>query len=129
MITWRGAIIMILVTVVLGITLALRPYWPVSSFLSFANVREGQQLSGNTAVLARFRGNIYLVALCIDGRNYAERITETYGVSSSGRSVRTVQFDVPTYLYRNGVHTLQIKSGSKIYDQRHVTFQNVKHPG
>ena len=120
---------MTLVTVALGVALALRPYWPMSSFLSFANVREGQKLSGITTIRAHFRGNIYLVGLCIDGRNYGERITETYGVSSSGRSVKTVQFDVPTYLYKNGIHTLQIKSGSKIYDQRHVTFVNGLHPG
>lgn len=111
------------IALAVGIALALRYYWLFSHPFSITNIKEGQQLSGNAEVLVHVTGRITWVEFGIDGQTYSAQHTNTYG------NDHQAAFDVPTYLFKNGPHTLQIKSYSTVYDQRHVVFQNAKHPG
>ncbi len=116
------AIVQTSIAITTGAVLVLSANWMLSSSFSFTNVKEGQQLSGNAVVLVSCRGTIHFVELSIDGQRVSAQNTDTYGDDQSAR------FDVPTYLFPNGLHTLEITAGAKVYDRRHVAFQNAKHP-
>ena len=96
---------------------------------SFTNLKEEQHLSGDVVILVHVRGTVHVAELVIDGQDYSTRSGDRYGDTEATRLSKTVRFDVPTYLFKNGHHLLQIRSGSKVYDQRYVVFQNAKHPG
>lgn len=102
------------VTLAVGVPLALSRYWlPAHPFslistkvseapFSITNIKEGQRLSGNISVLVYVTGKITWVEFAIDGQTYSYRNTNTYGRDHQAA------FDVPTYLFKNGPHTLQI---------------------
>lgn len=90
---------------------------------SFANLREGQRLSGDVNVVVSVSGTIHFVELWIDGTEYSAQNT-----GGSGGS-RYAAFGIPTSGFTNGIHTLELRLGHTVYDQRHVVFRNAKHPG
>ena len=110
------------VAIVIAVVLALRHYWLLSHPFSITNIKEGQQFSGYATVDVHVVGNIRFVELAVDGETYSARNTDTYG------SDHEASFDLPTWLWKNGSHTLQIKAYSRVYDQRHVIFVNGLHP-
>ncbi len=127
---WRGAVTLGSIAFAIGVALALCCYryvgdrkWRFSHPFSITNIKEGQHLSGDAGVIVYVTGRITWVELAVDGETYSSQNTNTYG------SDHRAMFDLPTYLYKNGRHTLQIKAYSTIYDQRHVVFQNAKQPG
>ena len=90
---------------------------------SFANLREGQRLSGDVNIVVNTRGTVHFVELWIDGREYSAQNTGTSGDSHHA------SFGVPTSGFTNGSHIIEVRLGHKVFDRRHVTFQNAKHPG
>jgi len=112
--------------IVAGI-LALYGYPPLASPCSFSNLREGQKLKENAVVFVHARGSISIVKLMIDGRDVSTKYLDSYGNNRSVMFGLTLKFDIPTCLFRNGLHTMEIKAGSKIYDRRRVIFDNATH--
>jgi len=110
------------VVMVAIVAAALHRYWLFSHPFSITNIKEGQHLSGYATVDVHVTGRIRFVELAVDGETYSARNTNTYG------SDHEAVFYLPTWVYKNGLHTIEVKAYSTVYDQRHVTFTNGLHP-
>ncbi len=88
----------------------------------FINIKEGQKLSGDVSVAVQARGSLDFLTLWIDNSEYGGR-----NVLGKGPE-RYAGFDIPTFEYANGPHTLEVKINRQTLDTRHVIFQNDKHP-
>ena len=117
----HGLLISLLaVFIAIGVLLAFcfHTFW--SDRFSFANVQEGQRMTGETTVSVEAQGTSPFVCLWIDGRKYGDRLTHT------DYKIRYADFSLDTAMYANGPHVLEVKIGDKLWDRCHVVFQNAK---
>ena len=90
---------------------------------SFANLREGQRLSGDVNIGVNVSGTTPFVELWIDGKECSAQ-----NIGGSGSS-HFATFGIPTSGFANGPHTIEIRLVHTVNDRRHVTFQKAAHPG
>ncbi len=88
----------------------------------FDNIRERQTLSGDVSILARDLTGLDMVELWLDGRRYSS------GTDRQSGSNFYVNFGVPTGVYADGPHTLELRLGPRVFDRRRVYFRNARHP-
>lgn len=115
-------IVAVVVTAVVMVSAAINRHKSSLDYYRFANIKEGQKLSGDVSVAVQARGSLNFLTLWVDNSEYGGQNVEGKGPE------RYAGFDIPTFEYANGPHTLEVKVGQQTLDTRHVMFQNDRHP-
>ncbi len=115
-------LVVIAAVAVIMVATAISIHKSFLDYYRFTNVKEGQKLSGDVSVAVQARGSLDFLTLWVDNREYGGQNVEGKGPE------RYAGFDIPTFEYANGPHTLELKVGRQTLDMRHVIFQNDRHP-
>lgn len=114
--------VLIVAVAVIMVAAAISRHKSSLDYYRFANVKEGQKLSGDVSVAVQARGSLDFLTLWVDNSKYGGQNVEGKGPE------RYAGFDIPTFEYANGPHILELKVGYRMLDTRHVIFQNDRHP-